>query len=106
MPRALFGFNAGPHEWICDHDSIYHNGENGHKIPNLPCLDRLSPGQTVGLQVTSKGELNLYLDNECYFAIATGLPVDIPLCGVADVYGWCTKIKSEIMSGKHDGNNS
>ena len=57
----------------------------------------------MGLQITPKGELNLYLDKECYSAIATGLPVDTPLCGVADVYGWCTKIKSEVMSGKCNG---
>ena len=35
--------------------------------------------------------------------IATGLPVDTPLWGAADVWGKCTKIKSEILSGKSGG---
>ena len=37
--------------------------------------------------------------------VATGLPVNKPLWGAVDVYGNCTKIKSEMLSGELDIHN-
>ena len=54
----------------------------------------------VGLLVTANGQLHLYLDGRHCKEIATGLPVDTRLWGVAHVYDRCTKIKSEILSGE------
>ena len=35
--------------------------------------------------------------------VASGLPVNNHLWGEVDVYGNCTKIKSELLSGELDG---
>ena len=93
---------AGPHEWIYDSSTLYHNKQE-REFPDLPHLNYLTPGQTVGLLVTSNGQLHLFLDGQHRKEIATELPVDTPLWGVADVYGRCTKIKSEILSGESGG---
>ena len=67
---------------------------------NFPSLNDLTPGQKVGLLVTTSGQLHFFLDGRHCKEIATGLPVDKPLWGAASVYGRCTTIKSEILSGK------
>ena len=38
-----------------------------------------------------------------YLKVASGLPVNDHLWGVVDVFGSCTKIKSELLSGELDG---
>lgn len=91
---------AGPHEWIWESSLIYHNNETY----SAPCrLKDLSAGQSVGFLVTPSGQLHVYLDDKHHSEVATGLPVDTPLWGMADVYGRCAKIKSEMMSGKASG---
>ena len=102
MPIDLYGGRTGLHEWVYDGNGIWHNKEE-RKLLDLPSLYDLTPGQSVGLLVTSSGQLHLFLDGEHRREIATGLPVDTPLWGVADVYGKCTKIRSEIMSGESSG---
>ena len=99
VPSELPTRGAGPHEWIYDSRALYHN-KQAREFPDLPHLDGLTPSQTVGLLVTSNGQLHLYLDGQHRKEIATGLPVDKPLWGVADVRTRCTKIKSEILSGE------
>ena len=66
------------------------------------CSD-LSSGETVGLLVTTSGDLHRYWNGRSGQRVATGLPVNDHLFGVADVYGNCSKIKSEMLSGKLDG---
>ena len=90
---------TGPHEWYHIRQGLIHDG-GGEGFGDLPSLYDLTPGQTVGLLVTSNGQLHLYLDGRHRKKIASGLPVDTPLWGTADVYGRCTKIKSEILSGE------
>ena len=91
--------DVGPHEWI--YKENWHKGSRN--FPGLPDLDELTPGQSVGLLVTPNGQLHPFLNGEHCCEIATGLPVDTPLWRVADVFGKCTKIKSEIMSGESSG---
>ena len=98
MPSSL----SGLHAWVYDGNSIRHNKEK-REFPDLPDLDDLTPGQSVELLVTPSGQLHLFLDGEHRHEIATGLPVDTPLWGMADVLGRCTKIRSEIMSGESSG---
>ena len=99
VPSYLPTSNAGPHEWYYDSRTLYHN-KQARKFPDLPSLKDLTPGQTVGLLVTSNGQLHLLLNGRHRKEIASGLPVNTPLWGVADVYANCTKIKSEILIGE------
>ena len=98
-PSGLPLSDAGPHEWNYWNRTLYHKKQLS-EFPDLPFLNR---GQRVGLLVTTNGQLHLFLDGQHCKEIATGLPVDTPLWGAADVWGKCTKIKSEILSGKLGG---
>ena len=103
VPRDLpTGSGAGPHEWIYWDRHLYHNKQR-RAFRDLPSLDDLTRGQTVGLLVTTNGQLHLFLNGRHLKEIATGLPVDTPLWGAASVLGDCTKIKSEILSGESGG---
>ena len=102
VPSSLPDTSAGPHEWNYYGRSLYHNKQR-REFPDLPSLHDLTRGQTVGLLVTTNGQLHLFLDGRHRKEIATGLPVDTPLWGAADVFGRCTKIKSEILSGESGG---
>ena len=62
----------------------------------------LSSGGTVGLLVTTSGDLYQYWNGRSGQRVGTGLPVNDHLFGVADVFGNCSKIKSEMLSGKLD----
>ena len=94
--------DVGPHEWNCCGAVIYHS-KQFNSSEHFPTLDDLTRGQSVGLLVTPNGQLHLFLNGEHRCEIATGLPVDTPLWGVAGIRGKCTKIKSEIMSGESSG---
>ena len=72
-------------------------------IPGLPALYHLTPGQSVGVAVTPKGELHIFMNGKHLGQIANDIPVDTPIWGVADIYGRCIKIKSEILSGESCG---
>ena len=72
-------------------------------IPGLPNLYDLTPGQSVGVAVTPKGEFHIFFNGKHIGQIANDIPVDTPIWGVADIYGQCTKIKSEILSGESCG---
>lgn len=99
VPDYLPCGKASEHEWYYSAQCLYHN-RRSHYFPDLPSLSGLTPGQTVGLLVTAGGELHLFLDGRHRKKIASGLPVHTPLWGAADVYGTCTKIKSEILNSK------
>ena len=99
MPHYLVSGDAGPHEWICDGDAFYHN-ELKTNFPELPPLETLNPGQNLGLLVTPSGQLHIFLDGEYPCEAATGLPVDQPLWGMADLQGRCTRTMSERISGE------
>ena len=102
IPLFLHGTNSGPNEWNYGAQSLWHN-RSSTEFPHLPSLSDLSTNQTVGLLISTSGDLHLYLDGHHSQCIATGLPANTPLYGVVDVYGNCTKIKSDILSGELDG---
>ena len=107
LPRTVpsdlpYGVDAGPHEWNYRGRALHHK-KQARGFPDLPDLDDLTPGQTVGLLVTSNGQLHLFLDGRHRKEIATELPVDKPVWGAASVYAHCTKIKSEILIGESGG---
>ena len=106
LPHRVPGYlplrDAGPHEWAYRDQSLWHDGSHT-KFPHLPSLDKLSTHQTVGLLISTDGQLHMYIDGRHSECIASGLPVNKPLFGAVDVYGNCTKIKSEYLSGELDG---
>ena len=99
VPGILPLYGAGVHEWNYEDRTLFHNGFSS-EFPHLPYLDDLTTNQSVGLLVTTNGQLHLYLDGRHAQEVATGLPVTTPLWGAVDVRYKCTKIKSEILSGE------
>ena len=101
VPPLLPDSSSGPHEWNYRFRSLWHNGR---KISSgLPNLNHLKCHQTVGLLLTSDGQLHVYHDGRHTKKVATNLPVNHHLWGAVDVRGNCTKIKSELLSGELDG---
>ena len=92
---------SGPHEWNYVCSSLYHNGRE--ISIGLPDLENLNRHQTVGLLLTSNGQLHVYHDGRHTKEVATNLPVNHHLWGALDVGYNCTKIKSELLSGELDG---
>ena len=95
-------YDAGPDQWHYSGLSLYHN-RRLTIFRNLPSLNELRTQQRVGIQITENGELNLFIDGNFMKTVATGLPVHQAIFGVVDVYGKCTKIRSDILSGELDG---
>ena len=108
VPYSFYYNDVGPpysvssSEWIYKGSEILHNGRSTY-VHVLSHLLSLSRGDTVGLLITSTGSLHVYIGGRHVACVATGLPVNKPMWGVADVYGRCSKIKSEMLSGKLDG---
>ena len=101
VPSVLPYTTCGPHEWNYTFSSLWHNGR---KIStDLPNLADLKHHQTVGLLLTSDGQLHVYNDGRHTKKVATNLPVNHHLWGAVDVLGVSTKIKSELLSGELDG---
>ena len=98
VPDYLPCGRAGEDEWCYSAQCLYHD-KKSHYFPDIPSLFDLTLGQTVGLLVTRSGELHLFLNRVHHKMIASGLPINTPLWGAVDVYGTCTKIKSETLSG-------
>ena len=101
VPSYLPAIYSGPHEWNYRRSSMWHDGRE--ISTGLPILEYLECHQTVGLLLTSDGQLHFYCDGRHTKKVATYLPVNHHLWGAVDVYGNCTKIKSELLSGELDG---
>ena len=93
---------AGSDEWYYEDQSLYHDREQTD-FPHLPSLNTLRTGERVAIQITDTGKMNIYLNGKFSETIASDLPTDTRLYGAVDVYGPCSKIKSELLSGELDG---
>ena len=102
VPYDLPLSGAGPHKWYYSGQSLLHDGSSTN-FPHLPSLYELSTHQTVGLLISTNGQLHVYIDGRHSECIASGVPVNKPLFGAVDVRSNCTKIKSEFLSGELDG---
>ena len=100
VPPYLPNYGSGPHEWNYVWSSLYHNGKE--ISTGLPHLDHLNRHLTVGVLLTSDGQLHIYHDGQHTKKVATNLPVNYHLWGAVDVFAKCTKIKSELLSGELD----
>ena len=102
VPDFVLTDTSGQQEWnYARSSSVWHNGKQ--ISTGLPDLDHLKRHQTVGLLLTSDGHLHVYNDGRHTKKVATNLPVNHHLWGAVDVFGVCTKIKSELLSGELDG---
>ena len=100
VPSYLDGRVTGPQDWYYMEKQIWNNRKKCS--PELPDTHTLKTNQTIGLLISSDTKLHVYLDGH-HLTTVSGLPVDSHLWGAVDVLGDCTKIKSELLSGKLDG---
>ena len=102
VPYILPTDGTSNNEWSYFGKTLYHN-HSSTNYSHLPSLRDSDVGNKVGLLLLPNGELHLFLDGKNSAQLATGLPVHKSLLGAVEVYGRCTKIKSEILSGELDG---
>ena len=100
VPSYLFWRSTGPQDWHYIENWIWNNEKKCS--PEIPNIDNLNTNQTIGLLISSDAHLHIYVDGRHITAVS-GLPVDSHLWGAVDVFGLCTKIKSELLSGELDG---
>ena len=94
-------YQASSNDWLYSGNRLLHNG-TATTFPHLPSLDEPPVGFSVGLLIDNTGALHIFFNRTSPERLATGLPINKPLWGVVDVFGYCSKIKSEILSGKLD----
>jgi len=63
-------------------------------------LESLRVGQTIGCLVNKTGELRYFVDGKDQGIGWSGVPIDKPMWGFADIYGLARKIRSEFLCGK------
>ena len=102
VPYHLPTNGASEHEWTYNGTTLYHN-HTSTNYSHLPNLHHFKVGSKVGFLLLNNGELHLLVDGKDSAKLATELPVHKSLFGAVDVWGMCTKIKSEILSGEFDG---
>ena len=100
VPSGLDGRGTGPKDWYYMGNGIWNNRKQCS--PELPNIDNLNTNKTIGLLISSDTKLHIYLDGH-HITTVSGLSVDSHLWGAVDVFGNCTKIKSELLSGELDG---
>ena len=102
VPDELPWYNASNSEWYYRDNTLYRN-YSSIDYSHLPSLNDFEVGNTIGLLLLPNGELHLFSDGKNSAHLASRLPVHKSLFGVVDVWGRCSKIKSEILSGELDG---
>ena len=60
VPRYLPWSNSGPQEWNYWGTDLFHNGRR--LCSDLPNINDLNPDQSVGLLLTTSGDLHVFLD--------------------------------------------
>ena len=88
-PVPSLAFDCRNH-WIVCNNTLYHNSES--RGVNFNPHD-LKVGQSLGCCVTRNGELRYFIDGVDQGIAWTGLLINRPMWGVADVYGHGFKIK-------------
>ena len=103
VPHYLLPLSgAGSDEWYYEDQSLYHNRKRTD-FRHLPSLNDLRTEERVAIQITDTGKMNIFFNGKFAETIASGLPTDTHLYGAVDVFGPCSKIKSELLSGELDG---
>ena len=100
VPSVLGGVDTGPQDWYYMNKRIWNNRKKCS--PELPAIDNLNTNQMIGLLISNDTKLHVYLNGH-HLTTVSGLPVNHHLWGAVSVFGYCTKIKSELLSGELDG---
>ena len=105
VPYCLLPYSgtAGSDEWYYEDQSLHHNRKRTVFPHLLPSLNRLKTGEQVGIHISDTGKMNIFFNGKFAETIASDLPTDTHLYGAVDVFGHCSKIKSELLSGELDG---
>ena len=98
VPYILSVDTASDQEWYYWGNTFYHDYVCTDYF-HLPSLHESKVGNKVGILITANEQLHLFLNGKNAAELATGLPVHKSLFGVIHVFGRCSKIKSEILSG-------
>lgn len=83
--------------WILSASTVHSSGQERRVDFNL---ESLRVGQSVACSINKDGELHYYIDDDDKGVGWTGLPLDKPIWGFADIYGLARKIKSEFVFGE------
>ena len=100
VPTVIPVYDASDQEWYYWGNCLYHD-RSYTNYSHLPTLHEMKVSNKVGILITTNGELHLFLNEKEVANLATGLPVHKSLFGAVHVYEKCSKIKSEILSGKY-----
>lgn len=84
--------------WILSASTVHSSGQERRVDFNL---ESLCVGQSIGCSITKDGDLHYYIDDDDKGVGWTGLPLDKPVWGFADIYGLARKIKSEFVFGMY-----
>lgn len=94
VPSGALDLYKSDDYWILSAGTVHHGGQERRVDFNL---ETVNVGQSVGCCISKDGELHYYVDGRDQGAGWTGVPVDRPLWGFADIYGLAKKIKSEFI---------
>ena len=73
VPYFLPTTGAGSDEWYYCGNRLYHN-QSYTEFHDIPSLNDLSIYQKIGLQISTNGQLHIFLDERHMKCIATGVP--------------------------------
>ena len=97
VPSGALDLYRSSHYWILSASTVHNNGQERKMDLNL---ESVRVGQTIGCSVNKDGELHYFVDGKDRGIGWTGLPIDVPLWGFADIYGLARKIKSLFIFGE------
>lgn len=97
VPSGALDLYRSHEYWILSASTVHHNGQERRVDFNL---ESLRVGQSVGCLINKEGELHYFVDGKDQGVAWTGVPIDRPMWGFADIYGLARKIKSEFLCGK------
>eukprot|EP00731_Ephydatia_muelleri_P036687 Em0305g7a len=97
VPSGALDLYKSDDYWILSASTVHHGGQERRVDFNL---ESVNVGQSVACCISKDGELHYYIDGQDQGAGWTGVPMDRPLWGFADIYGLAKKIKSEFVYGE------
>ncbi|XP_071656242.1 neuralized-like protein 4 isoform X2 [Patagioenas fasciata] len=98
FPSSATGLRGG--SWVVSGCSVLRDGRSLREDFG-PDLDVLGEGDRVGVQVTTGGELRLWVNGRDWGVAASGVPPRV--WAVVDLYGKCTQVTVVPHEGGDDG---
>lgn len=94
VPSGALDLYRSSNYWILSASTVHSSGQERRVDFNL---ESLRVGQSVACSINKEGELHYFIDDDDKGVGWTGLPLDKPIWGFADIYGLARKIKSEFV---------